>query len=83
MFSTLNSGEVSIIDVLPGYWYNVRHRFCWNYGGGRPDGVEEVSLLSPTDVAEKHLASDQSRRPVRMFVVSFVYGVFVLCCVAL
>lgn len=56
MFSTLNSGEVSIIDVLPGYWYNVRHRFCWNFGGGQSDGVEEVSPLSPTDVAEKHRA---------------------------
>ena len=34
---------VSVIDVKPSHWYNVRHRFCWRVGGDSSlEGVEEV-----------------------------------------
>eukprot|EP00752_Nemacystus_decipiens_P013317 g11795.t2 len=34
---------VSVIDVKPSHWYNVRHRFSWRVGGGSSlEGIEEV-----------------------------------------
>ena len=36
-------GEVSVIDVRPSHWYNVRHRFSWRAIGGGFEDVEEVT----------------------------------------
>lgn len=37
---------VSVTDVKPSHWYNVRHRFSWRVGGvSSLEGVEEVRFL--------------------------------------
>ncbi|CAM9288777.1 unnamed protein product, partial [Laminaria digitata] len=35
-------GEVSVMDVKPSHWYNVRHRFSWRAIDGGLEDVEEV-----------------------------------------
>ncbi|CAM9616069.1 unnamed protein product [Ectocarpus sp. 4 AP-2014] len=42
--STARAGWVSVTDVKPSHWYNVRHRFSWRDGVPRDglEGLEEV-----------------------------------------
>lgn len=45
--STVRAGWVSVTDVKPSYWYNVRHRFSWRDGvpSDGVEGPEEVRLF--------------------------------------
>lgn len=41
-------GEVSITDVKPSHWYNVRHRFSWRKRAGA-EGPDEVGAVGATN----------------------------------
>ncbi|CAM9626039.1 unnamed protein product [Ectocarpus sp. 6 AP-2014] len=49
--STARAGWVSVTDVKPSHWYNVRHRFSWR------DGVPSDGLEGPEEVvsATRHV----------------------------
>lgn len=59
--STARAGWVSVTDVKPSHWYNVRHRFSWR------DGVPSDGLEGPEEVHRALIHIEQSCCPTSLF----------------
>ena len=69
-------GEVSVMDVRPSHWYNVRHRFSWRAisEGFEEEGVvEEVGVRGRTGRRGRGLSQPSNRvRSLGLYLVSSV-----------